>query len=93
MRIRLILFFAVCFFSFACGNIEKINKGNEIASKIEQFRSENRRLPNSLSEIGFAETETGPVHYKKVSEQKFILWFGKELGESEVYDSETKQWK
>lgn len=93
MKFKLILISFVCFISFACGNGEKIKKGNEIAAKVEKFRNEKGRLPNSLSEIGVVETESGPIYYKKENETKYILWFGKELGESEVYDSQTKQWK
>jgi hypothetical protein len=92
LKILLIITFAAVF-TFACANDEKLKQGNEVAAKIEKFRSEKGRLPNSLSEIGVVETESGPIYYKKESETKYILWFGKELGESSVYDSETKQWK
>ena len=68
-------------------------KGSEAVVKIEKFRNEKGRLPNSLSEAGIVETESGPIYYRKESESKYILWFGKELGESVTYDSETKQWK
>lgn len=94
MKLKLFLAIAlVCCFFFACSYNEKLKQGNEIVAKIEQFKSEKSRLPNSLSEIGIAETESGPIYYKKESETKYILWFGKELGESETYDSDTKQWK
>ena len=83
----------ICFAVSGCGSTEKIAKGNEAAAKIEKFRNEKGRLPNSLSETGIVETEAGPIYYRKESESKYILWFGKELGESVVYDSETKQWK
>lgn len=82
-----------CLITVSCSSNEKITKGNEIVSKIENFRKEKNRLPNSLTEIGIEETESGPVYYRKESESKYILWFGKELGESVTYDSETKQWK
>ncbi|MGI8641038.1 MAG: hypothetical protein ACR2MG_13975 [Pyrinomonadaceae bacterium] len=77
----------------ACASDAKIKEGNEVAVKIENFRSEKGRLPNSLTEVGIAEMESGPIYYDKKSESKYILWFGKELGESVVYDSDTKQWK
>lgn len=88
-----ILFVVVICFGFACGYSEKFAKGNEVAAQIESFRKEKGRLPNSLNEIGIAETEEGPIYYRKESETKYILWFGKKLGESETYDSDTKQWK
>lgn len=83
----------ICFFAFACSYSKKISNGNEIAQKVEKFRSEKGRLPNSLVEIGIVENESGPIYYKKESESKYILWFGSELGESVTYDSETKKWK
>ena len=93
MKSKLFLMTAFSFLIFACGSNEKLKQGNETVSKIEKFRGEKGRLPNSLSEIGVVESESGPIYYRKESETKFILWFGKELGESVVYDSETKQWK
>lgn len=83
----------ILFVAVACNSNEKIAKGNEIIAKVENFRNERSRLPNSLTEIGVVETESGPVYCKKESESKYVLWFGKELGESVTYDSDTKQWK
>ena len=90
--IMLSLILVICFSNFGCSN-DKIAKGNDVATKIETFKNKNGKLPNSLSEIGIKETESGPIYYEKKSESKYILWFGKELGESVNYDSETKQWK
>ena len=89
------LFLIIAFlgiFVFACSYGEKLKAGNERVAKIEKFRNEKSRLPNSLSEIGIVEDESGPIYYRKESETKYIIWFGKELGESATYDSETKKW-
>lgn len=91
--LKFLLATIICFAVSGCVSAEKIAKGNKAAAKIEKFRSEKKRLPDSLSEVGIAETESGPIYYRKESESKYILWFGKELGESVVYDSNTKQWK
>ena len=93
MKSKLFLTLSLSLLIFACGANEKLKQGNEVATKVEKFKSEKGRLPNSLTEIGIVETESGPIYYKKESETKYILWFGKELGESVVYDSDTKQWK
>jgi hypothetical protein len=94
MKYRYFLIIAMLRFSiFAFGYGEKIKQGNVVAAKIEKFKIEKGRLPDSLSEIGIVETESGPIYYKKESESKYILWFGKELGESMTYDSDEKQWK
>lgn len=93
MKIKVLIMALSIFCIFGCGYSRKISQGNEIVAKIEKFKSEKGRLPNSLNEIGITESESGPIYYKKESESKFILWFGKELGESVTYDSQTKQWK
>ena len=77
----------------ACSYADKTAKGNETVAKIEKFKQEKNRLPDALTEVGIEETESSPIHYRKESETKYILWFGKELGESETYDSETKEWR
>lgn len=90
---KLFLIFAFLgIFALACGYGEKLKAGNETVAKIEKFKDENKRLPNSLSEIGIVEDESGPIYYRKDSETKYIVWFGKELGESATYDSDTKKW-
>jgi hypothetical protein len=78
---------------FACIYGQKMAQGNRIVVKVEKFKSDKGRLPNNLTEIGIIEDESGPIYYEKKTETKYILWFGKELGESMTYDSETKQWK
>lgn len=91
MKLKIAIVLA--FFILACGYQDKTELGNEIVGRVEKFKSEKDRLPISLSEIGVAEKESGPIYYEKKSETKYILWFGKELGESSVYDSDVKQWK
>ncbi len=71
----------------------KIKAGNEIVNKIENFKKDKRKLPETLWEIGIEEKEDSPIHYKKESETKYILWFGTTLGESVTYNSDTKEWK
>jgi hypothetical protein len=93
MRFGLLLILAVFVFGFACTNGEKIKQGNNVAAKIEKFKTEKGGLPNSLSEIGIEEKMEGPIYYRKESETKYILWFGEGLGESVTYDSDTKTWK
>ena len=70
-----LLIFSVSFFLVNCNSNEKFTQGNEVVSKIENFRKVKGRLPNSLTEIGIEETESGPIYYKKESETKYTLWF------------------
>lgn len=94
MKVKLLLIIAIAiFFGFSCGSKAKLEQAKEIVAKVEKFKVEKDRLPNSLSEIGIIETEAGPIYYKKATESKYIVWFGKDLGESITYDSDTKKWK
>lgn len=87
------IFLVIIFLCFACSSNAKLQKGNDVVEKVEDYKSKKGRLPNSLNEIGINETESGSIYYRKESETKFILWFGKDLGESMTYNSDTKNWK
>jgi hypothetical protein len=82
---------------FACSLVNRDarlkDQGNKIVAKIDAFNNKNKRLPNSLSEIGIEEKLEGPIYYQKVTDTKYVVWFGKELGESETFDSDTRQWE
>lgn len=68
-------------------------QGDLVISKIETFRKDKNKLPETLSEIGLKDTEDGPIYYKKESDTKYIIWFGTQLGESATYESDTKEWR
>ena len=91
MKRGLLLIFVLTV-GFACGYSGKLKQGNEVIGKIEKFKNEKGKLPNNLGEIGIIETESGPIYYEKKSDTKYIVSFGKELGESATYDSDTKKW-
>ena len=88
------LLLALSLASCGAGSRERrlMGEGDKIISKIERFREERRRLPESLSEVGIEEKEEGPIYYEKKSDTKFVLWFGMELGGSVIYDSEARKW-
>jgi|SRR6516225_9342542 hypothetical protein len=64
---------------------------NEIVARVEQFKKATGRLPNALSDIGVKETENCPC-YCKTSNDSYVVWYGTTLGESDTFDSRTKQW-
>ncbi len=99
MKLKLLLILVLAFspacssLQFKLGEDSRIKTGNKVVNKIENFRKEKGRTPVSLSEIGIEEKEEGPIYYQRKDETRYILWFGKELGESVVYDSEKKKWE
>jgi hypothetical protein len=60
--------------------------------KIEAFQKAHGRLPNSFAEICVIEDESGPIYYKKQDDDRYIVWYGLSVGESETYDSRTRGW-
>ena len=60
--------------------------------KVIQYQKEHGHLPNSSNDFGIEETMTGPVHYQKQTDSTFILYFGRNLGESMIYHPETDEW-
>ena len=67
-------------------------EANKIIVKLDDFKNRTNRLPESLSEIGIVEDETGPIYYRKIDDTNYEVWFGRELGESTTYRSATHQW-
>ena len=73
----------------------EFKKGEEAIARIENFRKEKGRLPESLAEVGIKADESGPIYYQKESDTKYAIWFtiGPGPGNSMVYESDTKKWK
>ncbi|MBJ2173778.1 hypothetical protein JBL43_05980 [Aureibaculum sp. A20] len=63
-----------------------------IIEKVEQFKTEQNRLPKNVSEIGLIELENSKAFYEKKTDSTYIVWFGLSLGESKTYNSTTKKW-
>lgn len=70
-----------------------IERGNEIIERVDKYRINYNKLPDSLKDIGITETMEGPVYYDKKDSNSYIIWFGENLGDSYSYDSDIKEWK
>lgn len=71
-----------------------MNEGEMLVEKIESFRDEHDRLPNSLVEIGLEETDGADVlYYNKRDSLNYTVSFGTALGESKFYYSDSQQWE
>ena len=44
----------------------------------------------NLPETGMP--DNGPIYYEMRGENEYVVWFGKRLGESEMYNSKEKEW-
>ncbi|WP_413533832.1 hypothetical protein [Empedobacter brevis] len=65
----------------------------ELIEKVEFFRKINNRIPDNVSEIGILEEMDSPAFYQKENDSTYIIWYGLGIGESNVYNSLTKEWK
>ncbi len=67
--------------------------GKVLIDKIEIYLLENKRLPNSITEIGFNENmEMGPYYYK-IDCNEYSVYYCIGFDEYYVYNSLTKEWK
>jgi hypothetical protein len=91
--VTLALLIALCSYSSLSRESRLMEEGQVIIGKIESFRKDKGKLPDSLMDVGIEEKEEGPIYYEKRGEAKYVLWFGTELGESVTYDSESRKWE
>ena len=70
-------------------------EGEYMAIKIEEYRNQNGKLPEKISETGLPEPlENDPPWYTKLNDKDYVIYFpGSTLGESTTYYSNTKQWQ
>ena len=67
----------------------KMDTARRVVQEIRKFQTAQNRLPDSLADI---HEKDGPVHYKKLDERSFKVWYETTTDESEVYDSVTDTW-
>lgn len=72
-----------------------MNKGELIVKKIYEFNYINKKLPQSLIEIGIDEDEKTEQYlaYKKVDSINFTVWIGIDSEKSKFYYSDSKKWE
>ncbi len=87
----LILLCSICVFSCSL-NDEKKQSAEIIIKKIELFKSNENRFPESVKELGLKEEMDSAVFYEKLNDSAYIVWYGLSVGESNVYRSSSKNW-
>ena len=68
------------------------NKGEYLINKIENFRIKNKRLPNTILELGEKEPMNQGPYYEKKDSVNYIIYFTIGFDEAKIYYSETKKW-
>ena len=79
---------------FGCQDPNKklIKKGNEIVSKVENYKQKYGHLPEGLESLGIVESIDGPFYYVKQDSINYMVYFGTTLGESMIYYSDRREW-
>ena len=68
------------------------NKGEYLINKIENFKIKNKRLPNTILELGEKEPMNQGPYYEKKDSVNYIIYFTIGFDEAKIYYSETKKW-
>ncbi len=95
--ISLIAFFIIWFFLLKDLRDNRLmKKGDNIIEKIEKFKVENNRLPNTLFEIGIVEKEgVDEIWYQIIDSTNcnYIIAYGVSMDRSKIYFSDSKKWE
>ena len=67
----------------------RMDTARRVVQEIRNFQTAQNRLPDSLTEI---REKDGPIHYKKLDDRSFKVWYEANSQETEVYDSVTDTW-
>jgi hypothetical protein len=97
LRIGIVLSLLFCFWFFYL-RTERENRlkkeANVLIKQIEFFRMKNKRLPNTIEDIGLKEIDgIDALYYTKRDSLHYMISFGMDLGESKFYYSDTKKWE
>jgi glutaredoxin 2 len=92
----IILFLVIALFTIryamiSTGANELRKESSEIIRKVESYKDSLGFYPENLELVGYKTTESEQFFYEKQN-QNYIIWYGQELGESNVYHSNTKKW-
>ena len=74
---------------------ERLNimQGNKVILEIEEYINENGESPQEIELVVSDQSLGKKFEYIKVDSVNYILYFGKSLGESKLYYSDTDQWE
>ncbi|TNE52860.1 MAG: hypothetical protein EP338_13815 [Bacteroidetes bacterium] len=82
----------VLFYSCCDVSCQRQRYAEKLIERIEDFQQIHQRLPNSVRELGFKESEQSKAYYEKTGDHQYQVWYGTSLGRSMVYRSERKKW-
>ena len=73
--------------------IKEKEEGKVVIAKIESFKKDNGKLPESLTEVDKDMNPEGPFIYTKESSTRYTLYAMLSMDRSYEYDSATQKWE
>lgn len=72
-----------------------MKQGYTVVEKVETFRKQYGRLPDSLAQVGIKEDEETETYlsYSKQDHKYYSVWIGISFEESRFYYSDTRSWE
>ena len=73
-------------------NVRYEEQGQKLINKIDSFQYVNKKLPNSLTDLGETESMGVGPFYEKIDENKYRVYFCIGFDAYKIYNSGTKEW-
>ena len=67
----------------------RMETAQRIVREIQAYETAHNRLPDSLTDIREKDSD---IHYKKLDDRSFQIWYQANTDEKQVYDSVTNTW-
>jgi hypothetical protein len=98
--ILILLGYYFCYLRNARDN-RLMKEGNTLIELIDAYKNKNRKLPDSLTDIGvktnnsggYGDDKSSGIFYSKVDNVHYFLSYGTSLGESNYYYSDSQKWE
>jgi hypothetical protein len=89
----LVLAASLIFYFRYAENKEYEKQGIELITKIEAYRQQNNRLPNTVADLGIVEQMGEGPYYEKKDSLNYVVFFNIGFDNTKTYYSETREWK
>jgi len=70
-----------------------IETGDVVVQKVETFKKQNGRLPNSRAEMGLPDSETSQPFHEKRGEENYVVYFNIGFDNTKAYYFDSKKWE
>ena len=68
-------------------------KGQKLVVKVEEYRKQHGKLPQSITDLGIKEEMGEGPYYEKIDNAKYEVYFNIGFDNTLTYYSDTEKWK